>query len=459
MDYVVLVAIGFGCGMVAAFVILDSMRRRLASGRRDLEAREHDLKNAVAGAQKEYEIQRQQLATEHQKQRQLLETEVQQQEQQLQQRQRQLEEAADRISAKEAALLSETMQLRTDKSRFDARVVSYNELEHENRLLKSDLRNVDMENRKVKLDVAHQEERRAELDARVNDLAKRYLNDQVSWINASITPNNLVNCRKRLVSAIRDCRGIGCDILPSQEEKLLADLAAGFEKAVRAQAEREEQNRIKAQIREEQLREREIQRELTQLDREREAIEVALKKALADAADQHSEEVERLKARLAEAEAKSERAVAQAQLTKSGYVYVISNIGSFGEGVFKIGMTRRLTPLDRVRELGDASVPFPFDVHMMISCDDAPTLENTLHRALHLTRLNKLNLRKEFFRTTIDDIYSIVREKQGADVEYVADPEALEYRQGLEMTDEEIEFVEHVYDEEDEKSTVVGDDT
>ena len=80
-------------------------------------------------------------------------------------------------------------------------------------------------------------------------------------------------------------------------------------------------------------------------------------------------------------------------------MYVLSNIGSFGEGVYKIGMTRRLEPQDRVRELGDASVPFPFDVHMMISCDDAPSLENALHRESHKQRVNKVNFRKEFFRT------------------------------------------------------------
>ena len=127
---------------------------------------------------------------------------------------------------------------------------------------------------------------------------------------------------------------------------------------------------------------------------------MALQKALAEAADEHSEEVERLKARLAEAVAKSQRTIAQAQLTKAGYIYVISNIGSFGQDVYKVGMTRRLEPLDRVRELGDASVPFSFDIHMMIACDDAPALENALHHALHKTRLNKLNLRKEFSKRT-----------------------------------------------------------
>src|SRR5437868_4948931 len=89
-------------------------------------------------------------------------------------------------------------------------------------------------------------------------------------------------------------------------------------------------------------------------------------------------------------------AVSMAQQTKAGHVYVISNIGTMGDGVFKIGMTRRLTPNERIDELGCAAVPFPFDVHMMIHCEDAPGLENALHHALHKRRINKVNLRKEF---------------------------------------------------------------
>jgi DNA repair exonuclease SbcCD ATPase subunit len=213
--------------------------------------------------------------------------------------------------------------------------------------------------------------------------------------------------------------------------------------------EREEQARIKARLREEQQLQKEIDQELKRLEREREVVKAALEKALADAQQQHTEEVERLETRLAEAEAKIQRAVSQAQLTRSGHVYVISNIGSFGENMYKIGMTRRLEPEDRVRELGDASVPFPFDVHMMVYSEDAPSLENALHQALHKTRVNKLKPRKEFYRTDLDSIVRIVRENQG-EVEYRADPEALQYRQSLVATDEDLEVVEAAWDEHQE---------
>jgi hypothetical protein len=114
--------------------------------------------------------------------------------------------------------------------------------------------------------------------------------------------------------------------------------------------------------------------------------------------------VRELEQSLAEAHARGERAVSQAQLTKSGHVYVISNIGSFGTDVFKIGMTRRLEPLDRVKELGDASVPFAFDVHAMIYSEDAPALEAQLHRKFADVRINLINDRKEFFRTDLASI-------------------------------------------------------
>ena len=117
-----------------------------------------------------------------------------------------------------------------------------------------------------------------------------------------------------------------------------------------------------------------------------------------------------------------------AQQTKLGHIYVISNIGSFGENVYKIGMTRRLEPLDRVKELGDASVPFIFDVHAMINSEDAPALENALHKCFDDKRLNLVNNRKEFFRINLSDIESEVR-KISPDAEFIETAEARDYRE------------------------------
>ena len=119
-----------------------------------------------------------------------------------------------------------------------------------------------------------------------------------------------------------------------------------------------------------------------------------------------------------------------AQQTKRGNVYVISNIGSFGENIYKVGMTRRLDPMDRVRELGDASVPFPFDVHAIIESDDAPALETTLHKALALMQVNKVNPRKEFFRVSLSDLHSLV-DKMGLKANWTMEAAAAEYRETL----------------------------
>lgn len=113
---------------------------------------------------------------------------------------------------------------------------------------------------------------------------------------------------------------------------------------------------------------------------------------------------------------------------KAGYVYIISNIGSFGENIYKIGMTRRLEPQDRVDELGDASVPFNFDIHAMIFSDDAPALEAALHRAFEDKKLNMVNSRREFFNVTLDEIKKVIKENFDKTVEFIDTPDAEQYR-------------------------------
>ena len=116
---------------------------------------------------------------------------------------------------------------------------------------------------------------------------------------------------------------------------------------------------------------------------------------------------------------------------RAGYVYIISNIGSFGENVYKIGMTRRLEPMDRISELGDASVPFNFDVHAMIFSDDAPALESALHHAFERNKVNMINTRREFFKVSLDEIKAVVREHFDKTVEFINIPEAEQYRESL----------------------------
>lgn len=211
-----------------------------------------------------------------------------------------------------------------------------------------------------------------------------------------------------------------------------------------AQDERDAQNELKRQMREERQRAEELekqQQEAEAKEQELEARRKAVEEALLAADEEHRLELEetrrQLEQEIEDVHKQYERAKSMAQMTKQGHVYVISNIGSFGENVYKIGMTRRLEPLDRISELSGASVPFEFDVHAMISCDDAPALESTLHNKLNSERMNKVNLRKEFFKTDLDKIIKCVEEHHGK-VEYVANPAALQYYRSLEMNDESV---------------------
>ena len=192
-------------------------------------------------------------------------------------------------------------------------------------------------------------------------------------------------------------------------------------------------------MREEQQAQAEIDKAKAEAEKEEAQSAAALEKArtelsLIEAAGKHNDKLEGLVARLEnelkDALDRKAKAIARAQLTKSGHVYVLSNIGSFGEGVYKIGMTRRLEPLDRVDELGDASVPFPFDVHAIIYCEDAPHLENKLHRAFATRRVNLVNVRKEYFRVSLDEIRAEVEKLHGL-VTFLLAPEAEQYRKTL----------------------------
>jgi len=170
-------------------------------------------------------------------------------------------------------------------------------------------------------------------------------------------------------------------------------------------------------IREENKVQKEVEKFVKAREAEEKNYREAIKKATKDLQKSASQEVEKLNRLIADLEEKlerslkeKERAMSLAQLTRTGHVYVISNQRSFGPGIYKIGMTRRLDPMDRVKELGNASVPFFFDVHGIIHSDDAPGLERELHRRFDDRRINKENYRREFFEVSIDEIESALEE-------------------------------------------------
>ncbi|WP_068713903.1 DUF4041 domain-containing protein [Vibrio tritonius] len=206
----------------------------------------------------------------------------------------------------------------------------------------------------------------------------------------------------------------------------IEELRLTHEYKEKKQREKEEQAEIKAQMREEAKVEAEIKKAEQEAIKEEARFSKALvtaRKQLESANDEArsnlEEQIAQLQADLEVAEQKHQRVQSMAEQTKQGHVYVISNIGSFGENVYKIGMTRRLEPMDRVRELGDASVPFSFDVHAMIHTNDAPSLEKELHRVFDSNRLNMVNRRKEFFQVDLSDIKQAVINFDIDDAEFI----------------------------------------
>ena len=215
------------------------------------------------------------------------------------------------------------------------------------------------------------------------------------------------------------------------------------ENHLQKQLEKEEQAEIRQRMREEERALREMEEATKRAEEEStkyaKMLAIAQKEAAVagkETSDKQRRKIDELEQLLKEASDNKERAISRAQLTRSGHVYIISNIGSFGENVYKVGMTRRLEPMDRVRELGDASVPFPFDVHAMIFTDDAPALENAIHKQIEVHRLNRINLRREFFTITINQLKAAVdKASKNAQTRYSIHwtkfAEADQYRQSL----------------------------
>jgi len=215
--------------------------------------------------------------------------------------------------------------------------------------------------------------------------------------------------------------------------------------------DKEEQRQLKERIREEERAQREYERAIRDAEKEQETLRKAMDKARREverASDEqravYEQKLLELGEKLRAAEERNQRALSMAQQTRSGHVYVISNLGSFGENVYKIGLTRRLEPLDRVRELGDASVPFEFDVHAMIPSEDAPTLERALQKLFVRQQMNKVNARKEFFRVPIAEIRKEA-EKLGCEAKWTMTAECREYNETLAL---ERKMAEHSVDED-----------
>lgn len=279
----------------------------------------------------------------------------------------------------------------------------------------------------------------------VNDMKKlllRTFNGECDELVSKVKYNNYEAYVKKIETSCNAISRLGkimsLAITNAYKDLKIEELTLAFEYAQKKNAEKEEQKALKAQMREEAKLQKEIEEKRKKLEKEQthyinalERLEVQL------SADPENQDLLQKKQEL-EAKAdeidKSIKDVDYREANKrAGYVYVISNIGAFGKDIYKIGMTRRLDPMERVDELGDASVPFNFDVHAMIFTKDAPALETSLHKAFEDKKVNMVNQRREFFNVTLDEIKAVVKANYDKTVEFIDIPDAEQYRVSLKM--------------------------
>lgn len=252
--------------------------------------------------------------------------------------------------------------------------------------------------------------------------------------------NNVESGEKRIESSFNAISKLGavCGVAITATYKKLKikELYLAYEYQVEKQKEKDVLKQLRAEERERAKLEKEIAEARKKIEKEQKHYSNALQKLSQQIASATPDELPALEAKKAELESQlSGLHESMAQIDyreanqKAGYVYIISNVGAFGEGIYKIGMTRRLEPMDRVDELGDASVPFDFDVHALIFSDNAPALEAALHRAFEDRKLNMINTRREFFRVSLDEIKSVVKEHFDKTVDFIDVPPAEQFRQ------------------------------
>lgn len=289
-------------------------------------------------------------------------------------------------------------------------------------------------------------------------LMLKAFNGECDVLISKVKWNNVNQMKERMNKQFESINKIGEGFHIKINKKFLdlkvAELTLEYEYNLKKQEEKEKLKAIQDELREEEKARKEYEKAQKEAEKEEQNYQKLLERAKKEYDITTGEEHEKLKVKiemlereLKEAQELKARAISMAQQTKRGHVYIISNIGSFGENVYKIGMTRRLEPLDRIRELGDASVPFQFDIHALIFSEEAPTLEFELHKAFSKKKLNMFNYRKEFFNVTLDEIEAKIKEF-GIEVEFNKTPEAMEYRETISILNKNSTVSEEVLIEE-----------
>lgn len=287
----------------------------------------------------------------------------------------------------------------------------------------------------------------------IKDMQKlllRAFNSECDEIINKVKYNNYDTSVKKMERSFNAIAKLGItmsiSITSNYYDLKIQELQLALEYQIQKQREKEEKAELRAQQREEARLQKELKEQRKNIDKERKHYEQALSninKQISSSSDENIEELNKKKEEiiqsLSDIDTKIKDIDYREANQKAGYVYIISNIGSFGEGIYKIGMTRRLNPQERVDELGDASVPFKFDVHAMIFSEDAPALEAKLHRAFEDRKLNLVNQRREFFKVSLDEIKEVIKNNFDKTVEFVEVPDADQYRISLKLREEQNE--------------------
>lgn len=261
-------------------------------------------------------------------------------------------------------------------------------------------------------------------------LLLRAYNGEADVLVSKLKPARLANAIDRLDKSRSTISKLGrtmsIEITNAYHDARILELRLTADYLAKKEAEKEAEREEKQRLRDEARARKEFEAEKARLLKERSHYETALASIRQTGTP---DEIAAAEATLSEIDDAIHGVEDREANIRAGYVYVISNVGAFGPNVVKIGMTRRLEPLDRVRELGDASVPFKYDVHALIFSNDAVGLEQRLHTAFEQQRLNLVNLRREFFYATPAQVRDVLTSQDGSVLEFVEEPEAEEWHQ------------------------------
>ena len=356
-----------------------------------------------------------------------------------------LQSSIDSLNAQKKVLLQENAQLENKNYVESVFVDDYSDLKSDEiknklELLRNTQKN--MVSSGEALIVSNTDSKKSVVNAQKKQILRCFNSETISIIK-NATANNVNTSRGKITRSFESINKMfkvdGVEISQKYLETKYDELSLVYAYLLKVEEEAEQRRAIREQLVEEEKARRDYERAKQQIEKDQKQCQNEVNKLMKYMQKSHDDverqlyidKIKELEEKLNSLEEQKKDVVNREQNARAGYVYIISNIGSFGENVYKIGMTRRLEPMDRIKELSSASVPFSFDVHALIFSDDAPGLESTLHQFFNKKRINKINPRKEFFNVNLEEIKKVVLENHNATVTFVDVPDATEYRESL----------------------------